>query len=165
MTWGVPLASFTSPPDPLSSRRGGNMYSWGTPPDPRQREIPLDSLYNFIVRQGGEIVSPSARNDDGASLLDRPVKPDDDPMSRMMTPDVYPRGVPLASFTSPLDPLSSRRGGISIAWGHPQTPASGKSLWTSFTTIVVRHGGEIASPSARNDYGAWLAMTKGFGSQ
>ena len=36
---------FTSPPVPLSLRRGGNKYSWGTPPDPRQREIPLDSLY------------------------------------------------------------------------------------------------------------------------
>ena len=41
---GVSLFPFTSPPDPLSSRRGGNKYSWGTPPDPRQREIPLDSL-------------------------------------------------------------------------------------------------------------------------
>ena len=47
---GVQLSPFTSPPVPLSSRRGGNKYSWGTPPDPRQREIPLDFLATVITR-------------------------------------------------------------------------------------------------------------------
>jgi len=54
--------------------------------------------------------------------------------------------VPLFSFTSPPVPLSSRRGGINIAGGHPQTPVRGKSLWTSFNTVIARSPGDEAIP-------------------
>ena len=41
-------------------------------------------------------------------------------------------------FTSPPVPLSLRKEGISIAGGHPQSPARGKSLWIPFTTVIAR---------------------------
>ena len=54
---GVSIFPFTSPPIPLSSRRGGDKYSWGIPPVPRQRDFPLDSLYysHCEVRSAGAI--------------------------------------------------------------------------------------------------------------
>jgi len=38
---------FTSPPAPLSSRRGGINIAEGIPPDPQQRESPLHTLYHI----------------------------------------------------------------------------------------------------------------------
>ena len=65
--------------------------------------------------------------------------------SRMMTPNLYP-WVVIPSFTSPPVPLSLRRGGISIAGGHPQSPTRGISLWTPFATVVVRSASDEAIP-------------------
>ena len=45
----------------------------------------------------------------------------------------------LSPSTSPPVPLSSRRGGIIIAGGHPQSPARGESLWTPFATVIARY--------------------------
>jgi hypothetical protein len=54
-------------------------------------------------------------------------------------------------FTSPPAPLSSRRGGINIAGGYPQTPSRGNSLCTPFTISADT----VAHPKAANPSHTW----------
>lgn len=55
------------------------------------------------------------------------------------TPTHTPKGG-WGFITLPPNPLSSRRGGINITGGHPQSPARGRTLWTppSITIRFVR---------------------------
>ena len=130
-----------TPCPPLLEERG-NKYSWGIPPDPRQRDFPLDSLYHRHWEKPGDEAIPglvttcrSSETDYSLPILTCVVAPRqmggplqcvDHPSwfirsSRMMTPDLYNWMVSLSFHLTPCPRLLKERGN-KYSWGTPPDP-------------------------------------------
>ena len=123
---------FTSPPVPLSSRRGGICIAGGHPKTPARGKS-LRTPFTSVTAKHVVLRQYEWWCDADGTAPRQLVVLNDNRTLIALTWKVSP-----SPFTSPPIPLSSRRGGICIAGGHPQTPARGKSLWTPFTSVIAR---------------------------